>query len=417
MGRRLSTVATQAELDAARFALRAADALSATLNLRRTVRCAVGLATERFGSWAGISLFAGDVLRRIDSEGVDDFSTAAPRRGRRVDDFTAAVLGDASTRVLVRTPPVDVAFWAALGVPERHRDRPGTALVSLPLPAGTAGRAVLSVLGPAEPSLAELEDFVGRVARAVTAAGVYEERATLAATLRDALVPAELPAPPGIELGASYRPAQAATQIGGDFYDVVPLDGDRWALSIGDVCGKGVDAAVLTGRVRQSLRTAGLVSDDPVRVLTVLNETLLRLDGETYVTAAYCILEPSSDGIRVRCALGGHPPPLLVRGGGVATLTAKGTLIGMLDEVRFDTVEFDLARGDMLLLYTDGAPEARGPAGLMEMLPLARTLADCEGMSAQAVTERLMQVVTEHLAGWPHDDIALVAVRALGTAR
>ena len=379
--------------------------------MRRTVRCALQLATERFGFWAGITLIDGEALRHADSRGGDDLAARRPRGHAREH---SAVLDDMA-HAAVRPLPVDDAVAAALAVPAMLEEAHGAALVTLPLSAGTAGRGVLAILTGAEPPLAELEQFASRVSRAITAAALHEERATLADALRRSLLPAELPAAPGLQLGGGYRAAQAATQIGGDFYDVVRLGTNRWALSIGDVCGKGVDAAVLTGQVRQSLRTAGLLTEEPAQVLAALNDTLLRTEGTTYVTVAYGLLEPAPGSLRVRLALGGHPPPLVLRGGGVSTLTATGTLIGMLEDVRFETAEVELGVDDVLLFYTDGLPEARGPAGFLEMLPVARTLSDSAGLPAQAIADRLLELVTDHLAGWPHDDIAVLAVRCVAS--
>ena len=371
------------------------------------------LATERFGTWAGVSFLDGAVLLRLDTTGTDDFTPG--RRRRRVDEFTAAVAGDAASHAAIRRAPLAADVAASLGVPPGAEPAGDGALVTLPLPAAAAGRGFLAVVTAGEPPAAELEEFAARVGRAVSAAAVYEESATLADTLRGSLAPADLPAVPGVDLGGAYRPAQAASQIGGDFYDVTSLGGARWALSIGDVCGKGVDAAVLTGQVRQSLRTAGLIAADPAEVLALVNETLLRTDGDTYVTLTYGVLEPADGGsLRVRLALGGHPPPLLLRGDAVSTLVATGSLVGMLDEVRFDSVEVTLGEGDALVLYTDGLPEARGPRGMLDMYPVARILSDCAGLPAQTIVDRLMQLAIEHLEGWPHDDIALLTVRCTG---
>jgi serine phosphatase RsbU (regulator of sigma subunit) len=280
---------------------------------------------------------------------------------------------------------------------------------------GSARQSVLTVLMPVEPdaaTLAELRGLTERLGRAIAAATVYEERSTLARTLRESLAPLPLPDIAGVQLGATYRPALEASQIGGDFYDVTSLPDGRHAVSIGDVCGKGVEAAVLTGQVRQSLRTAGLVTDDPAAVLSIVNETMRRANGTTYVTATYGVLT-AGEPVHLHLAAGGHPPGLVLRGVEVSAVPTQGTLIGLLEEVSFATVEVELERSDVLVLYTDGAPEARGPSGLMGMGPVIETLRDCADMTAQSITERLMQRVMEHLQGWPHDDVAILAVRAV----
>jgi hypothetical protein len=402
-------------MEAVRFALRSADALAATLNLRRTLNCVMDLAVPYFGSWAGLTVVDGQHLRRVDSAGADDFADSArPTRLRDLDTAAVDALEEAFTRPRVHAAPAPPAVLTALGVPPGSAEQlaaPNAHLVTVPLPMRGWGRVVLAVVGRGEPGGAGLDDFARRAATAITAAAAYDERATLAGTLREALVPAPLPVIPGVELGASYRPAQEATRIGGDFYDVTPRADGRWSLSMGDVCGKGVEAAVLTGQVRQSLRTAAVVSDEPATILRLVNDTLLGTHGTKFVTAAYAVLKRDDDGIHVRLAAGGHPPPLLLRGGMVRPVPVRGTLIGMLPDVSFDPVDLRLGPGDLLLFYTDGAPEARGASGLLGLEPIEALLGDCAELTAQAVTERVLQLVLEHLQGRPHDDIALMAVR------
>ena len=228
------------------------------------------------------------------------------------------------------------------------------------------------------------------------------------------MLPPDLPDVAGVELGARYRAAQEATQIGGDFYQVYRCGPDGWAFEIGDVCGKGVNAAVLTGQVRQSLRTAALVEDDPARTLAVLNDTMLAVDGSKFVSVVHGRLQRRDDGaVSIGLAGGGHPHPLLLRTDGtVEPVEAPGMIVGMLREARFRTVTFTLAPGETLLLYTDGVTEARVEAEQLGTARLAAMLRDCRGMTAQAIAERLEQMVLDYLNGRPHDDIALLALRA-----
>jgi serine phosphatase RsbU (regulator of sigma subunit) len=397
--------------------LRTADALTGTLNLRRTARCVVHLAVPYLADWAGMTLVEGNRYRRIDSAGADGF--AGDVRAPKLAGLGAAAAELDAARSGIRTHPGPLAaemlaaFAVPAGLAEGLADGRGV-LTTVPLLV-PSGCWVLALAGRAAPDADELTAFTERVGRALTAAHLYEERATLARTLRAALVPAPLPQVPGIQLGAAYRPAQETTQIGGDFYDVTPRPDGRWAVSIGDVCGKGVEAAVLTGQVRQSLRTASLVTDDPADALRIVNDTLLRTDGSTFATVAYGVLGAGPSEWQLRLAVGGHPPPLLFRGGSVAPLPVQGTLVGMLPEVSFETVDLALCPGDVVLLYTDGVIEARGRSGVLGTDPVAHLLADCADLTAQALCERLLQLVMEHLDGWPHDDIAMLALRC--TAR
>ncbi len=375
----------------------------------------------RFGTWAGVLLVDRVRLRVLTTDGVDDFRDGRGRLLKNVPAAhrTARESVRATTLLPADEPGCDPAAFAVPTDVAAEVAAADGVLVVIPLPGLAEAGALLVVAMKAMPSAGELEqldELARRGATALRAAVVYEDRAAMASTLRAALLPAPLPAVPGVQLGASYRAAQEASQIGGDFYDVMPLGDGRWMLSIGDVCGKGVDAAVLTGHVRQSLRTAAVMTDDPATALRLVNDTLLTADGTTFVTLSCAVLRPSGRSAEVRLSSAGHPPPLLLRGGTVEQIGVRGTLIGMLPEVSFGTVDLHLNSEDVLLFYTDGGPEARGEGGMLGVEPLAAALADSRAMTAQAVTERLLQLVLEHLDGRPHDDIALLAVRCVAGA-
>ncbi|WP_019873282.1 PP2C family protein-serine/threonine phosphatase [Sporichthya polymorpha] len=292
-------------------------------------------------------------------------------------------------------------------------------LITVPLHAygSVTGALVLArrtdALGDEAAVLDAMTDALAqRAALAVASARIYEERAALASTLRAALLPPDLPDVEGVELGARYRPAQQATAIGGDFYQVYPCGG-AWAFDIGDVCGKGVNAAVLTGQARQSLRTAALVETDPVRTLTVLNDAMLAVDGSKFLSVVHGRFARRDGGVTVHLATGGHPPPLLLRRDGtVQTVETTGMIVGMLREARFRGTTVELEPGETLLLYTDGVTEARVGDQLLGSTRLAAMVGDCVDMTAQAITERIEQLVLEYLDGRSHDDIALLALRA-----
>lgn len=240
---------------------------------------------------------------------------------------------------------------------------------------------------------------------------MYEEWSRLAETLRAALVPPSLPAIEGIRLGAAYRAAQETTEIGGDFYELRE-DGCGWSFTLGDVCGKGVEAAVLTGQVRQSLRTVSLIAPEPASRLELLNSALMATDGTSFVTLVHGVMRPVHGGVAVRVVAGGHPPPLLRHvDGRVEEVNARGPIVGMLPHVRFEPAELQLAPGETLLCFTDGLPDAKGPKGFLGTERLSALLADCAGMTAQAIAERCLQTALEHLDGRPHDDMALLAVQ------
>lgn len=238
------------------------------------------------------------------------------------------------------------------------------------------------------------------------------------AVLQQSLLPATLPAIPGVETATYYHTA-SPDQLGGDFYDVFPLDGKRFGFFLGDVCGKGPEAAAVTSLTRYTLRAAALHDPDPVAALSTLNQVLYERysgDDPRFCTAVFGVLDPHPDDGRltVRLASGGHPPALVLRAAGTADYlhTPGGLLVGILPEPRFTAAAVTLGPGDTLLLYTDGVVEARtGPdrSDLFGDEGLRAFTAQHAGTSAEAVVAAL----TGLLAGFGDgldDDTALLAL-------
>ncbi|MEV8227164.1 SpoIIE family protein phosphatase [Streptomyces sp. NPDC079167] len=186
------------------------------------------------------------------------------------------------------------------------------------------------------------------------------------AVLQQSLLPTALPVVPGLEADSYYHTA-SPDLLGGDFYDLFPVDGGRWAFFLGDVCGKGPQAAAVTSLARYTLRAAALHDADPVTVLTTLNTVLHEryASGEgRYCTAIFGVFEPADGHVSVHLASGGHPSALIQRADGSADYlpTPGGLLVGVLPQAPFAAARTDLLPGDTLLLYTDGLTEARtGP--------------------------------------------------------
>ncbi|MFJ9906950.1 SpoIIE family protein phosphatase [Streptomyces sp. NPDC101152] len=262
-------------------------------------------------------------------------------------------------------------------------------------------------------------DFAFQAGMALSTAVLYAQQAHTAAVLQSGLDPAPLPEAPGVRLGAAYRPAPEALGFGGDFYQVEPArdGGGGVEFALGDVCGKGVEAAVLTGHVRQSLRTLALVESRPLRVLDVLNQSLLEADSGRFTSLVMGAARQGAQGtLDVVLAGGGHLPPLVLRRGGIVeAVDVGGMLVGALPGAEFGQAGVRLARDELILLYSDGVTEARGgPTGAEEYGSerLAHDLAGCAGMPAGAVAERIDLRVAEWLAGHAHDDIAMLAIQS-----
>jgi PAS domain S-box-containing protein len=231
--------------------------------------------------------------------------------------------------------------------------------------------------------------------------------------LQTSLLPPALPSIPGVELGARYQPALAGLEVGGDFYDVFDTGGD-WAIVIGDVCGKGPEAAAVTAVARWTIRSVAMDIRQPTQVLRKVNEALVhqQLD-DRFCTIAYARIVPTSLGIRVSVCRGGHLAPLIVRadGGEIEPLGTAGSLIGILPEVRLFEETTQLHTDDVLIFYTDGVTEARRGREQFGEERLHEALRGCRGQSAAQIADSIETAVLEFSGPEPSDDIAILVLR------
>jgi len=230
--------------------------------------------------------------------------------------------------------------------------------------------------------------------------------------LQTSLLPPVLPLIPGVELEARYQPALAGLEVGGDFYDVFDTGGD-WAIVIGDVCGKGPEAAAVTAVARWTIRSVAMDIRQPTQVLRKVNEALVhqQLD-DRFCTIAYARVVPTSLGIRVSVCRGGHPAPVIVRTDGeLETFGTAGSLIGILPEVRLWEETTQLHTGDALVFYTDGVTEARRGREQFGEERLHETLGACHGQSATKIADAIENAVLEFGGPEPSDDIAILVLR------
>jgi serine phosphatase RsbU (regulator of sigma subunit) len=241
----------------------------------------------------------------------------------------------------------------------------------------------------------------------------YQHERYVAETLQRSLLPAALPDLPGLDAAAAYWPAANGVQVGGDFYDVFRAAGD-WTVVIGDVCGKGPAAASLTALARYTLRAASLHERSPSAVLRLLNAAMLEetTDGR-FATVVCAYIRPGEGATSLTLANGGHPLPLILRAdGGVESVGAGGMLLGVVEDPSLADVETRLERGDLLLLYTDGAVEVRAQHrvvfGREELESLLR---DCRGAGATEVLDAI-RAAHDRVSGRSlRDDVALLALR------
>ncbi|CAL9664561.1 PP2C family protein-serine/threonine phosphatase [Streptomyces sp. enrichment culture] len=267
-----------------------------------------------------------------------------------------------------------------------------------------------------------------RVAEAERAAREQAERdkaaiASFASTLQRTLLPPALPTVPGLELACHYH-AASVHDVGGDFYDVFPLPSGKWGLFLGDVCGKGAEAATITSLARYTLRASAHHTDDPVAVLEALNSALLAdvWAGARYCTAFFATFAPdAAGGFTVELATGGHPPayhlsPAAPVAGPAHTRVEAvhpkgGMLIGAFPHARFASTTLHLAPGQALLLYTDGLTEAHTSADTMlgdEGLTAFLTARPASCGAAQLIEDTVGLLDT--LPQGARDDVALLAL-------
>jgi serine phosphatase RsbU (regulator of sigma subunit) len=258
----------------------------------------------------------------------------------------------------------------------------------------------------------------GRVALALDNSGLFADleraeraRAEIAETLQRGLLPSPLPHIPGWSIAAMYRPAGAENEVGGDFYDVFRVPGG-WMLAIGDVTGRGAHAASITAVARYTMRTAALLSADPLVALSTLNRVLLtRGDAALCSVAAVTISENPEDPIRI--AVAGHPPPLLVDGEEVSEAASADPVLGAFPDARWQIVHSELKPGQQLVIVTDGIAEAQGES---ERFGEERLREELRGASNPSLAlQRLEASLHAFTNGNLDDDVAILAIARAST--
>ena len=281
--------------------------------------------------------------------------------------------------------------------------------------------------GRAELELAE--ELARRAALAVDNARLYRGRIEIARTLQEGLLPSRLPEIPGVEVGLRYVSA-AQVDVGGDFYDLFDATGNSeaessglsssWGVVIGDVVGKGAEAAAELALARYTIRAATMHETRPSAVLADLNEIMLRQrrerDDHKFCTVTYARLETEGDaecGVKITVSHGGHPPPLLLKAdGGIYKIGQPGRAIGVFNNANLTEQEARLAPGDALVLYTDSVLEARSLNdtfyGEERFMALLRS---CVGLDASTIAGRIEDAVLNFQEQVARDDIAVLVLR------
>ncbi|WP_166395500.1 SpoIIE family protein phosphatase [Rubrobacter marinus] len=448
---REQTAREEAEATRKRLALqaRAGTVLSASLDYEATLARVARLTIPEFADFCMVDVLGEDgSLRQLayahadpaeegvlgelaryrehDAEGLEDarrVSASVLRSGEAVLLFEAEMLTGAfrneEHRALVRRlhprscicAPL-VARGRTLGTITFARNKPG------------------SRYDPEDLSLAE--SLTARCASAIDNARLYAYQTRVARALQGSLLPSYLPEVPGFEVGLHYLPAGEAN-IGGDFYDLFEAgersegrpgpDGERppssWGVAVGDVSGKGPDAAAVLALARYTIRAAAMHRTRPASILADLNEAMLRhgreREARKFCTVAYARVEPDGRGARVSVSRGGHPAPMLLRAdGAVRPVGYAGRAMGVFADPRLTEQEARLEPGDALVLFTDGVTEARAPDGtFFGEERFADLLRSSAGLDATALTAHLGDAVCGFQNYDLNDDVAILVLRAV----
>jgi serine phosphatase RsbU (regulator of sigma subunit) len=292
---------------------------------------------------------------------------------------------------------------------------------SLLLPLASSGQ-VIGVIGLDEPGrvyrFSKDHERLGRIiaaqaAVAIQNARVFERERTIARTLQEIFLPKEPPQIPGFDIAPQYVPAFAEEQVGGDYFDFIEMGNGRFGLVLGDVCGKGVAAALYTATAKYTLRAYALEEPSPARVMTRLNATLAQQMPEecAFVTLIYALLDTREGTLTYVNAA--HPPPLLFepRSGEFQELTATGALVGAWPELEYTQRQVTLPPGSVLAFYTDGVTEARRGTQMLETSGVRRVIQASVGCSVREIARQIYQAARRQSGGNLRDDVAIVVLK------
>jgi serine phosphatase RsbU (regulator of sigma subunit)/anti-sigma regulatory factor (Ser/Thr protein kinase) len=402
------------------FLAEASDLLAGTLELDMTLALVAQLVTPRLGTWCAIYL--ADEERPTEPPNLALVWHGDENRIESLRALLARTGPPTPTgRGIVPWEP-DVAVPAALGG--------GSGAAGDIVPLVARGRILGSLVVGARPAAGAenprqrrdlLADLAPRAALALDNARLYAAQSDTNAALQRSLLPPEHPEIAGLQIGVVYEASGEGFQVGGDFYDIIRTpgpaggSGDHFAFAVGDVCGKGAEAAAVTGLARSALRVLSRRGDDVPDVVADLNAALLAEgDRARFLTAVYgegCIEADGS--VLLKVASAGHPPPVHVRANGALTpLSGGGDLLGVFDEPEIVVTPVRLAPGESLVCFTDGVTERRNGDQMLGEEGVERALRGGERLSATALARRLGSIVHDYAAEPPRDDVAILVLRA-----
>jgi serine phosphatase RsbU (regulator of sigma subunit) len=411
------------------FLAEASRILSTSLDYGRTLQQVARLVVPRLADWCTVDIREDDgtiqqvALAHVDPDKIKwaqelqqryppdpNAPTGAPaviRTGRSEiypdippEMLDEAIAGDPDLQQIVE----EIGFSSVMTVPLTAR---GRTVGALTLVSAESGRHYGSS------DLAFAEDLARRAAQAVDNARLFTQQRHIARTLQESLLPPQLPEIPGVEVAARYQAAGMGTEVGGDFYDLFETAEGEWGIVMGDVCGKGPEAAAVTGLARYTIRAAAMKEHSPAAILGVLNEAIRQQrEDMRFATVAYIRLERRNGGVGLEVSCGGHPLPLVVRrDGSVEAVGRPGTLLGIFEDAELTDDDSMLGPGDAVILYTDGLSQERSGAGPLTEEQLASLIGSSAGSDADEIADRLLTAAIELEPAEGRDDIAVLVLR------
>lgn len=391
----------------------ASEMFAGTLDVQLAMTLATQLVVPRFAVWAAAWSMQ-DQLSTV--------TAVAHADETRLGELQTALSGDEGQALAARLAGSLVERRPNLlhgsELPTELIDERQGEVLALPL---VARRRLVGVLLVGRPrgamfgadDVGLLNDLARRTAVAVDSARLYEESTSIARALQASLLPASLPRTDAVDFGARYTAAGEGNEVGGDFYDVFelsPQHGGGWGIAIGDVCGKGPEAAAITGMARDILRLLVRDGQPSARAFNRLNDAILEL-GERgrFCTATLGIVKPDGDRLKVSLTLAGHPAPVLVRTDGAVSFAGRsGTLLGVFPDLELTEVNLVLNPGDALVFYTDGVTERRNGNLMFGDDNLVNCLRQAAGQPADLIAGMLEEHVQRF--GTARDDLAVLVV-------
>jgi PAS domain S-box-containing protein len=407
-----------------RFLAQASATLASSLDYEQTLRNVAELAVPEIADWCAVDLLDEDGDRKtvavahVDRERLSLAEALRAYVPDRLDHNEGLGLVLSTGKPLLY-PEISEEMLVQAAIDERHLEMlravgfRSVLIVAMRLAEKVLGAITLvsaesaRVLDRSDVELAE--QIGGRAAVAIENSRLYSERSSIARTLQRDLLPEKLPRIPDYELASIYLPALETSLVGGDFYDAWQV-GNSWMVLIGDVTGKGVEAATLTALVRHTVRTASEFQQSPAQLLAFVDATLKKRPTLSVCTALCLRLQ--EDGATL--AVGGHPLPLYITPDGIREVGEHGPLLGGFPNVCWRDVALQLAPASTLVAYTDGITDAQGEeAGRFGLQRLCETLQTLGDRPAAELMDGLSRKLEAFQSGTHSDDTAAIALRRL----